>query len=100
MKRQQVSSRLDASVKEWESRNQVESADPSGATMREIKSVWKSTKDVDLETRAFNERLPTVDRDPILAVQKVQEQTVQSYDQSQGGSTPSIQGVWLENFAF
>ena len=98
MKGQQVSSRLDASVREWELQNQVESADPSGATMREIKDARKSTEYIDQETRAFNERLPTADRDPILAAQKAREQTVQSYDQ--GELPPSIQGVWLENFAF
>lgn len=99
MKQQRVASRLDTAVREWERHESVQSADPSGATMQEIKGVWKSTKDVDQETRAFNERLPQSDRAPILAKEQVRNQEAVAYDQAQGDAQ-KIQGVWLDGVPF
>lgn len=90
-KRQAMDSLLEQQVRKYDAHDDVAPADPSGATMREIKAAWRSTTDV--EDRDFNERLPQSERDAYLAGAQQARKEVVQYEAR--GEAP-IEGVWLD----
>ena len=88
-KHREMQGRLDLAVRQWDNAG-AEPADDVGAQVSEIKRAWRDTSDT--QNLDFHERLPTKERNALLAQQTAARSAVDQYE----GSSIEIQGVYLE----
>lgn len=96
-KQQQVMGRLEVAVQEYEGAGAKPSdpEPPHGANFKEIKEAWRYTADT--RNRDFNERLPNVERQGLLAAEDRQAAEVQKWDRETVANPPAnIEGVYLD----
>lgn len=98
-KKERVTGRLEAAIKEYEGAGEAPStpSPPDGVNVAEIKQAWRHTEDT--RHGDFNERLPANERAELLKAEDAQSTMKRDWDNGTViNSPPEIQGVYLEQF--